>query len=144
MRAAVETTDRPPGLLRWVVACLVALGVVKSIAAAYGIVIAVTRSVWRAAPPAVVTAVTRHPVAVGLAAFLWYGANGVLAFALARALARRRPWARWVAVLYGGSHVFGFVGFLFLGPILLLNGVLGVLLAVLTLLAGSQGGPASE
>ena len=133
-----------PAALRGAVTCLVVLGLVKATAAIYGVQVALTGAVWPGAGDAFRAAAAGHPVAVGLGTLLWYGANAALAFATAHGLARRAQWAQWVAPIYGGLHAFGFAGLWFLGHIVLLNGVLGILIAVLAMLAGSGGALAPD
>jgi len=119
--------------------CLMALGVVKSTAAAYGIAVAITGNSPAGAPDALRRLVAVHPTLIGTAAAAWYVVNGAFAFTVALGLHRRRAWAQWAALVYGGLHAFGFAGLLLLGPIVLLNGVLGIAIAVLVVVSGARG-----
>jgi hypothetical protein len=119
----------------WAARCLVFLGVEKALAAAFGLGILLSASVGRVAPEAIRHAVATHPTLIGSTAFLWYGANAVFAILVAAALRRRRRWAKPAAILFGAFHAFGIVGFMLFGPIVLLNGLLGILVAVLTLMS---------
>jgi len=131
-----------PAALRGAIACLVALGVVKAAAAAYGIGVALAGAALPGAPEALRAAAAARPAAIGVALGLWYGGNAAIALATAAALARGRQWARWLAPVYGGLHAFGFAGLWFFGAVVLLNGALGIAAAVLVMLAGTRAAPA--
>lgn len=125
--------------MAWARRMLAALGAIKLAGALYGLKVMATGTVWSGAPEALRRTVAEHQVVIGLAAFVWYGGNAAAAWLIASAMKQRRPWAYPAGVLFGGLHAFGLMGLLVLDPIFVVNGALGVLIAVMTLLANARG-----
>jgi hypothetical protein len=68
---------------------------------------------------------SRHTILVGL--FVLYGLAVVACVQIGRGLEARRPWARGTALAFGALHIGAFFLIGFLGPMVIISGVLGII-----------------
>jgi len=80
---------------------------------------------------------TRDPILIGL--FVAYAVAVILCIVIGKTLEARRVWARNTAMVFGALHIGAFFLIGYLGPMVIISGVLGIIAFFSVLVASGLG-----
>jgi hypothetical protein len=135
----MEQTTQLTGNIRLASTIFYVLSAFKLMGAFFGLRLLFMKSVPPPGTGGLRDMLTEHPTLVGFTLLIFYGCSFVLCILLARNIKRRRTWARNIGFAYSIFHVAGIFAVRIVGPILLLNGLLGFLALVGLYRANSSG-----